>query len=67
MLTPLHFGKQFEVISVGRPLKEAVAEFEQKYIKKVLQSVGGQKALSARILGISRKVLWEKLTRERSE
>lgn len=67
MLTPLQLGKQFEVISVGKPLKEAVAEFEQKYIEKVLKSVGGQKALSARILGVSRKVLWEKLTRGRPQ
>lgn len=67
MLTPLHLGKQFEVISVGKPLKEAVAEFERKYIEKVLKSVGGQKALSASILGVSRKVLWEKLTRGRSQ
>lgn len=67
MQTPGYIGKHFETIEVGKPLKEAVAEFEQKYIGKVLRSVGGQKALSARILGVSRKVLWEKLSRKRDE
>lgn len=61
--TPAHFGMQFEKITVGLPLREAVAEFERRYILKVLDSLGGQKGKAAEVLGISRKVLWEKLKR----
>ena len=53
----------FESFATDRPLKEAISEFERKYIEKVLQSVDGHKTRSARILGLSRKVLWEKLKR----
>ncbi len=59
-VTP-HFGTQFEKIQVGLPLREAVAEFERRYILRVLDSLGGQKTKAADVLGISRKVLWEKL------
>ena len=55
----------FESFAVGKPLKEAVADFENKYIEKVLHSVGGHKSRSASILGLSRKVLWERLKRIR--
>lgn len=58
-----HLGTLFEKITVGVPLKEAVAEFEVKYIEKVLNAAGGSKTRAAGLLGISRKVLWEKLTR----
>lgn len=61
--TPAHFGMQFEKIQVGLPLREAVAEFERRYILKVLDSLAGQKGKAAEVLGISRKVLWEKLKR----
>ncbi|MHB8056937.1 MAG: sigma-54-dependent transcriptional regulator [Desulfuromonadaceae bacterium] len=60
---PLHLGTQFETIHVGLPLREAVATFEKRYILRVLQSLGGQKMRAAEVLGISRKVLWEKLKR----
>lgn len=68
-LTPLvapahHFGTQFEKIQVGLPLREAVAEFERRYILRVLDSLGGQKIKAAEVLGISRKVLWEKLKKD---
>ncbi|HXE98322.1 MAG TPA: sigma-54 dependent transcriptional regulator [Dongiaceae bacterium] len=56
-------GHIFESFPVGRPLKEAVSEFEMKYIEKVLASVSGKKTIAAEILGLSRKVLWEKLTK----
>ncbi len=62
-VTPAHFGMQFERIQVGMPLREAVAEFERRYILKVLDSLAGQKGKAAEVLGISRKVLWEKLKR----
>ena len=57
----IHLGTHFEKITVGVPLKDAVTEFEHRYMERVLAGVGGQKTLAARILGISRKALWEKL------
>ncbi len=60
-LTSPYLGKQFEEYVVGKPLRDAVAEFEQRYIEKVVHGAKGNKSLSARILGLSRKVLWEKL------
>jgi len=53
-------GSVFESFSVDKPLKEAVAEFEAKYIEKVLACTGGNKSSAARILGVSRQMLWEK-------
>jgi len=57
--------KLFESFVTGKPLREAITEFERKYIEKVLLSVEGHKTRSARILGLSRKVLWEKLKRHK--
>ena len=45
------------------PLKDAVGIFEMRYIQRVLDSLGGHKGRAAEVLGISRKVLWEKLKR----
>lgn len=59
--------KLFESFATGKPLREAISEFERKYIEKVLQSVEGHKSRSAHILGLSRKVLWEKLKRHKLE
>jgi DNA-binding NtrC family response regulator len=59
--TPGLIGSTFEAFSVGRPLKEAVSEFEKRYIEKVVDYAGGHKTLAAKMLGMSRKVLWEKL------
>lgn len=42
-------------------LKEAVIESERLHIGRVLRAVKGHKAHAARILGISRKNLWEKI------
>ncbi len=39
------------------PLEEA----ERRYILRVLESVGGNKTLAARVLGIGRKTLYRKL------
>jgi transcriptional regulator with PAS, ATPase and Fis domain len=44
-----------------RPLAEAVAEVESKLIKSALDSTGGNKALAARMLGISRATLYQKI------
>lgn len=56
-----YLGKQFEEYIVGKPLKDALAEFEQRYIEKVVHGAKGNKSLSARILGLTRKGLWGKL------
>lgn len=60
-------GQVFESFSIGKPLKEVVAEFERKYIHKVMESVGGHKARCAHILGLSRKVLWERIKKTGAE
>ena len=56
-----YLGKQFEEYTVGKPLKDALSDFERRYIEKVVHGTKGNKSLSARILGLSRKGLWEKL------
>ncbi|HEV2608771.1 MAG TPA: sigma 54-interacting transcriptional regulator [Noviherbaspirillum sp.] len=45
-----------------RPLAEAVAEVERKLIKSALESTGGNKASAAKMLGISRATLYQKIT-----
>lgn len=42
-------------------LNEAVREAERRYLREVLQNVGGQRTRAAQILGISRKTLWKKM------
>jgi DNA-binding NtrC family response regulator len=42
-------------------LREVITEAERSHIKRVLQAVGGHRTKAASVLGISRKVLWEKL------
>jgi DNA-binding NtrC family response regulator len=59
-------GTIFEKITVGVPLKVAIAEFERNYIRRVLTETGGRKSRAAAILGLSRKALWEKLRTEGS-
>lgn len=56
-------GSLFESFTVDRPLKEAVQEFEERYIAKVLKSTGGNKTRAAEVLGLSRQMLWEKIKR----
>jgi len=46
---------------VERPLREVVREAEAAHIRRVLKHTGGHRANSAKILGISRKNLWEKM------
>ncbi|HBA88100.1 MAG TPA: sigma-54-dependent Fis family transcriptional regulator [Geobacter sp.] len=57
-------GSLFESFNVDRPLKEAVLEFEERYIAKVLKGTGGNKTRAADILGLSRQMLWEKTKRK---
>ena len=47
--------------------RPALAEVEADYIREVLAAVKGNKAEAARILGISRKNLYERLARETPE
>ncbi|CAN5481269.1 sigma-54-dependent Fis family transcriptional regulator [soil metagenome] len=44
-----------------RPLPEAVAELEKELIKAALESTAGNKASAARMLGISRATLYQKI------
>ncbi|MHC4853805.1 MAG: sigma 54-interacting transcriptional regulator, partial [Planctomycetota bacterium] len=42
-------------------LREAMVATEREHLSKVLKAVGGHRTKAASVLGISRKVLWEKL------
>ena len=42
-------------------LREVLVNVERRHIETVLRSVGGHRTKAASMLGISRKVLWEKL------
>ncbi|MCC7066320.1 MAG: sigma-54-dependent Fis family transcriptional regulator, partial [Planctomycetes bacterium] len=44
-----------------RSLREVLVEAEREHLKVVLRGVGGHRTKAASVLGISRKVLWEKL------
>ena len=44
-----------------RSLREVLVDAEREHLKHVLRSVGGHRTNAASVLGISRKVLWEKL------
>ena len=44
-----------------RPLREVLREAEVAHIKRALEQTGGHRTQTAELLGISRKVLWEKL------
>jgi DNA-binding NtrC family response regulator len=41
-------------------LSKALKEFEKQYITRVLDETKGNKSLAAKLLGVSRKTLWEK-------
>ncbi|MFY9341003.1 MAG: sigma-54 dependent transcriptional regulator [Planctomycetota bacterium] len=44
-----------------RSLREVLVEAERAHLEVVLRGVGGHRTKAASVLGISRKVLWEKL------
>jgi transcriptional regulator with PAS, ATPase and Fis domain len=50
-----------EVPGEVRPLREVMREAEIAHIKRALEQTGGHRSQTADLLGISRKVLWEKL------
>jgi len=63
LMDSAYIGNLFETFTVEKPLREATQEFEARYIEKVLKAAVGSKTKAAALLGISRKVLWEKLNR----
>ena len=50
-----------EVSDEIRPLRELLKEGEGEHLRRALASTGGHRSQTAELLGISRKVLWEKL------
>ena len=44
-----------------KPLRDAVREFERVYIARAILACGGVRQEAAKLLGISRKTLWEKM------
>jgi DNA-binding NtrC family response regulator len=44
-----------------RPLSEAVADAERAAIRRALEETGGNRTEAAKLLGVSRKTLWEKM------
>lgn len=50
-----------EVSDDIRPLKEVLRDVEAEHIRRALMQCGGHRSQTADLLGISRKVLWEKL------
>ncbi|MEM9176866.1 MAG: helix-turn-helix domain-containing protein [Myxococcota bacterium] len=44
-----------------RPLRDVLREAEIDHIRAALVATGGHRSQTAELLGISRKVLWEKL------
>jgi DNA-binding NtrC family response regulator len=60
MLNPVSQVKESKDSQIkGRIL--TLREMEAEYIRNVLQSVGGNKSRAARLLGISRKNLYDKI------
>lgn len=57
--------EKFKAESGWPPLAEVTRESERRYIRKVLAFTRGCKKEAAKILGISRKNLWEKLKGDR--
>lgn len=56
-------GEGLEVASklnYSEPLHSALSLFEKQYIMRVIEETKGNKTLASKILGISRKTLWEK-------
>ena len=50
-----------EVPEEVRPLREVLREAEAEHLAHALEMTGGHRSQTAELLGISRKVLWEKL------
>jgi len=50
-----------QVLDEVRPLREVMKEHEKAHIERALEKTGGHRSQTASMLGISRKVLWEKM------
>ena len=50
-----------EVSDEVGPLREVVRAAERQHLARALEATGGHRSQAADLLGISRKVLWEKL------
>jgi DNA-binding NtrC family response regulator len=50
-----------EVTTEVRPLRDVLREMESAHIRRALEACGGHRSQTADLLGISRKVLWEKM------
>jgi DNA-binding NtrC family response regulator len=50
-----------EVSGDVRPLREVMKEFEKRHVERALEKTGRHRSQTADLLGISRKVLWEKM------
>jgi transcriptional regulator with PAS, ATPase and Fis domain len=50
-----------EVSDELRPLRDVVREAERRHLERAIEATGGHRSQAAELLGISRKVLWEKL------
>jgi two-component system response regulator AtoC len=58
---PEHVAKRREKMTTTVSLAEVAAEAEKEYITRMLKSAKGNKTRTAKLLGISRKTLWEKI------
>jgi DNA-binding NtrC family response regulator len=58
---PEHIAKQREKMATTVSLAEVTAEAEKEHITRMLKSTKGNKTRTAKLLGISRKTLWEKI------
>lgn len=54
-------GDMIQCFQTGLPLREALRDFELRFISRVLDEENGNRTKTAKRLGISRKALWEKL------
>jgi DNA-binding NtrC family response regulator len=50
-----------EVTAEVRPLRDVLRDTESAHIVRALEACGGHRSQTAELLGISRKVLWEKM------
>ena len=62
-----HQQSQFLIASDDPGELPPLEEVERRYILRVLDAAGGNKALAARILGLDRKTLYRRLDRDRME
>jgi len=55
-------GDLIQCFRTELPLREALRDFELRFLSRVLEEEGGNRTATAKRLGISRKALWEKLS-----